>query len=317
MKETFVHKDMALTSWDTDVPSPKAGQVLIRAVVSGTNPKDWKMPPLWPAGGTSFNQGDDIAGDIERMGDDLVGFTKGDRVAAFHQVTKPHGSYADFEEAARIPLAALTAALGLYQTMKLPLPWNPTINPIPLVIYGGATAVGAFTIKFASVSNIHPIITIAGNGIPFVKTLLSPEKEGVVIDYRDSDEAVRTQIKAASGTRPVNCTYDAVSEKGSFQNIGCALTGPGEMAIILPSGEFSPPEGVGINQTIEHAEFGAAFFQLIGRGLRQGWFEGHLIEVRPGGLARLEGALQDLKKGMASAVKYVVHVGETEGVQGF
>ncbi|KAJ6088065.1 hypothetical protein N7499_004247 [Penicillium canescens] len=45
-----------------------------------------------------------------------------------------------------------------------------------------------------------------------------------------------------------------------------------------------------------------------------GWFSGHPYEVRPGGLARLEGALQDLKSGKASAIKYVVRIGETKGL---
>ncbi|KAL4917376.1 chaperonin 10-like protein [Aspergillus aurantiobrunneus] len=292
------------------------------------------MPALWPADGTPFNQGDDIAGYVERVGDDVVGFAKGDRVAAFHQVMTPHGSFAEyalawdyttfhipsktsFEEAATIPLCAITAALGLYQTMKLPLPWNPTSDPIPLVVYGGATAVGAFAIKFAQVSNIHPIITVAGRGIPYVKTLLSPEKGDVVIDYRGGNESVRAQIKAAAGGRPIHYAYDGVSENGSLQNIAPALTGPGEIAVMFPDDEFQPPEGMGIGQpiagsvhyppaagkTIEYGEFGAAFFQLIGRGLRQGWFQGHPFEVRPGGLAGLEGALRDLKEGRASAVK--------------
>ncbi|KAL2831704.1 GroES-like protein [Aspergillus cavernicola] len=345
MKEAFVHKDLAVTIEDTNVPVPGAGQVLIRVIVSGTNPKDWKMPPHWPADGTPFNQGDDLAGYIEAVGDGVVGFRKGDKVAAFHPVMQPHGSYAEyaiapdsstfhvpeetsFEEAATIPLAAITAALGLYQRMKLPLPWNPTSEPLPLVIYGGATAVGAFAIKFAQLSNIHPLITVAGKGIPFVKTLLDPAKGDIVIDYREGHDAVRAQIKAAAGGRLIHYAFDAVSEHGSLQNIGAALTGPGEMAIMLPSGDFQPPEGISIGQaiagsvhfppaagkTIEHTEFGAAFFQLIGRGLAQGWFSGHRYEVRPGGLAGIEGALQDLKDGKASAVKYVVRIGETEGV---
>lgn len=242
-------------------------------------------------------------------------------------------SFAEIEtdarsEAATIPLAAMTAALGLYQKLKLPLPWNPASEPLPLVVYGGATAVGAFVIKLARLSNIHPLITVAGKGSAFVKTLLDPEKGDTVIDYRDGDEAVRTKIKAAAGGRPIRYAYDAVSENGSFQNIGAVLTAPGEITTVLPSDDYQPPEGILVSRpiagsvhrppaagkTIEDAEFGAAFFPFLGRGLAQGWFSGHPYEVRPGGLAGIEGALQDLKAGKASAVKYVVRIGETEGV---
>ena len=96
MKEAFVNKDLTVTIKDTQIPVPEAGHVLIRVVVSGLNPKDWKMPLVWPADGTPFNQGDDIAGYIEAVGDGVVGFNKGDRVAAFHQVMKPHGGFAEY-----------------------------------------------------------------------------------------------------------------------------------------------------------------------------------------------------------------------------
>jgi hypothetical protein len=72
----------------------------------------------------------------------------------------------------------------------------------------------------------------------------------------------------------------------------------------------SPTEG----KTIEDREFGAIFFPFLGRGLAGGWFSGHPHEVRPGGLGGLQGALQDLANGKASAVKYVVRIGDTDGV---
>lgn len=96
MKEAFIDKNLAVTIRDSKVPVPEAGQVLIRVIVSGSNPKDWKMALHWPSDGTPFNQGDDISGFIETVGDGVVGFRKGDRVAAFHEVMKPHGSWAEY-----------------------------------------------------------------------------------------------------------------------------------------------------------------------------------------------------------------------------
>lgn len=222
----------------------------------------------------------------------------------------------------------MTSALGLYQRLRLPPPWNPTTEPRPLIIYGGATAVGAFAIKFARLSNIHPLIVVAGKGSAFVEALIDREKGDTIIDYRDGDEVVRAKIKEAAGGRPINYAYDGVGEHGSVQNIGATMTAPGEITTMFISNDYQPPEGITVGQTIagsvhfppapgktvEDNEFGAAFFQLMGRGLAQGWFSGHPYEVRPGGLAGLEGALQRLKAGKASAVKYVVRIGETEGV---
>lgn len=220
----------------------------------------------------------------------------------------------------------MTAALGLYQELKLPLPWSPAEKSTPLVIYGGATAVGAFAIKFAQLSNIHPIIAVAGKGAPFVETLISREKGDTIIDYREGDEAVRSQIKdAAKG--PIHHAYDAVSEKGSYVNLSAVLDAPGRITVVLPV-DTQTPDGIEIHRTMVGSvhmapaegqklgdkEFGAAFFQFIGRGLAQGWFTGHPVEVRKGGLGGLEGALKDLEAGKASAVKYVVRIGETEGL---
>jgi NADPH:quinone reductase-like Zn-dependent oxidoreductase len=214
----------------------------------------------------------------------------------------------------------MTAALGLYQQLKLPLPWSPAEKPTPLVVYGGASAVGAFAIKFAKLSNIHPIIAVAGKGAPFVEDLLEPSKG-------DTD-VVRSKIRAAANGAPVHHAFDAVSEKGSHVNLGAALTKPGAITTVLPTESDEAADGIAIRRTMVGSvhmppaegkalgdkEFGAAFFQFIGRGLAQGWFSGHPYEVRKGGLGGVEGALKDLEAGKASAVKYVVRIAETEGV---
>lgn len=222
----------------------------------------------------------------------------------------------------------MTAALGLYQRLNLPLPWNPTAEPLPLVVYGGASAVGAFVIKLAKLSNIHPLIVVAGKGSSFVETLIDRSKGDTIIDYREGDEVVRAKIKEASGHKPIHYAYDAISEKGSYQNLGAVLTAPGKITVLLPPKDYEAPPGISIDKTnvgtvhkpptegktIEDIEFGALFFPFLGRGLAQGWFSGHPYEVRPGGLGGLQGALHDLFDGKASAVKYVVRIGETEGV---
>ena len=88
------------------------------------------VSPLWIPNLGPFNTGDDIAGYVEKVGAGVTDFKVGDRVGAFHEMMKPHGSFAEyaiawakttfhipektsFEEAATIPLAAMTAAVGL------------------------------------------------------------------------------------------------------------------------------------------------------------------------------------------------------------
>ncbi|KAL0940299.1 quinone oxidoreductase [Colletotrichum truncatum] len=349
MKEAIIDNTLHVEIHDVPLPTPGPGQILIRTVVSGTNPKDWKMPKLWAPNNEPMNHGDDIAGYVELVGEGVTGFQKGDRVAAFHEMGMPHGSFAEysvawarssfhlpghvtFEEAATVPLAAMTAALGLYQNLQLPLPWKPAAEALPLIVYGGATAVGSFAIKLASLSNIHPIIAIAGNGIPYVETLLDKEKGDVVIDYRKGEEFILEQVQKASGGSPIAYALDAVSEEKTIRTIDKALApGKGKITNFLPV--F--PEGVsaeirntmvgsihsqratssGSVPTLGDREFGAVFFAFLGRGLEEGWFRGHPYEVLAGGLDAVETALKNLEAGKNSAKKYVLRVSETKGVK--
>lgn len=98
MKEAYINKDLKVEIRDVPVPTAGPGELLIRTVVSGTNPKDWKMPKLM--GGDPANHGDDIAGYVEAVGEGVTGFRPGDRVAAFHKMFTPHGSYAEYSVAA-------------------------------------------------------------------------------------------------------------------------------------------------------------------------------------------------------------------------
>ncbi|KAL8729297.1 MAG: hypothetical protein Q9166_004794 [cf. Caloplaca sp. 2 TL-2023] len=356
MKEAIVHPDLKVDIVDSEIPVPKDDEVVIKVVVSGSNPKDWKFPVMSKE---AINSGDDIAGVVHQVGRNVYEFKPGDRVAAFHQIMAPGGSFAEyavswahtafhipnhtsFEEAATIPLAAMTAAMGLYQRLTgLPLPWHPTTTPTPLIIYGAASAVGAYAIKLAQLSNIHPLIGVAGRGIPFVETLISKDKGDVILDYREGDEKLVSNLKSAVSKVPggkVQYAFDAVSEHGSFENICKVLDQQtGQITLVLPGKDFSAiPSSITQTTTMVGAvhadmdqnefqeqtgsktgntDFGYVMFRFFSRGLAEGWFRGHPHEVVAGGLAGVSGALRDLKEGKASAVKYVFRLEETEGVE--
>jgi NADPH2:quinone reductase len=243
-------------------------------------------------------------------------------------------------EAATIPLAAMTAAMGLYQRLSLPLPWHPTTAPTPLIIYGAASAVGSYVIQLAQLSNIHPLICIAGRGIRHVEGLIDKSKGDVILDYRDGDDKLVQSLEAVVQKHggKMEYAFDCVSEKGSYINICKVLDHQtGQITLVLPGKEYAgiPPT---ITQSITRVgnvfkeddlkpfekktgtktgneEFGYVMFRFFGRGLQEGWFKGHPYEVVPGGLGGVEGALKNLKEGKASAVKYVFRIGETEGVR--
>lgn len=41
MKEAIVKQDLSVDIIDAPIPTPGEGQVVIRVIVSGSNPKDW------------------------------------------------------------------------------------------------------------------------------------------------------------------------------------------------------------------------------------------------------------------------------------
>lgn len=339
MKEAIVSKGPTVHIKDSPIPKPEPGQVVVKIHVSGSNPKDWKRPEYM---GTDLNEGDDIAGIIHELGQGSgnFGFKVGDRVAAFHEMGKPGGSYAEyglawahttfplpektsFEEGAALPLAALTSAVGLYARLGLPQPWTPAREPTPLVIYGGSSAVGIYAIQLALRSNIHPIIAVAGRAQQHVENFIDRSKGDTIVDYRNGDEAVVQGIKDALKGQKLYHAFDAVSEKGSYQNLSKVLEQPGsKITNVLPGRDYSEiPKGIEQSVTTVGSvhdklkDFGYVYSRYITKGLEEGWFKAQPQEVVPGGLEGVQTALQNLKDGKASAVKYVFRIADTPGVQ--
>ncbi|KAI3390538.1 hypothetical protein diail_9268 [Diaporthe ilicicola] len=331
MKEAIVDIGPAVKIIESPIPKPNDDQVVIKVAVSGSNPKDWKVPEWTP--GKAINQGDDIAGTVHEVGANVTEFRPGDRVMAFHEMMTPGGSYAEyavawahttahipkttsFEEAAAIPLAALTAACGLYTKLGLPQPWQPAAEPIPLVVYGAASAVGIYAVQLALRANIHPLICVAGNSQEHVRAFLDPSKGDAVIDYRAGDDAVVEGIKKAANGAKLLHAYDAVSEKNSYVNLGKALADGAKITTVLPVKEEDVRGGVQVSRTMvgsvhkEEKDLGFVYMRYFAKGLQDGWFKPQPQEVVPGGLGGIQKGLENLKAGKANAIKYVFRIAD-------
>ena len=242
----------------------------------------------------------------------------------------------------------MTAAIGLYCTLGLPEPWRPLHTPRPLIIYGASSAVGSFAIKLAQLSNIHPIIAVAGKARELVESLIDRSKGDTICDYRNGSESLVSEMREAletTGHDRVEYAFDCVSdkEKKSHTNILQLLDPKGQISLILDFDRKDFPEsmtvtrstvrwvhqdintypGVGCDPRAEHSltdsvtgcrEFAHIMFRFFSRGLEKGFLKGHPYEVSTGGLGGIERALNNLKSEKASGMKYVFQIADTPGV---
>lgn len=346
-KEVLFDKTFEAQLVDSPIPTPGPGQLVVKVVYAAANPKgtsllplhftvlttpsDWKVP-VWELIKGPFNHGDDVSGYVHSVHPSVLSFKPGDRVAAFHRMLTPHGGYAEYtvadvqstfhvpenvslEEAVTVTLPAYTAAVGLSQVLELPAPWERRANGLgetPLIVYGGATAVGAFVIKLAKLAGIGPIIAVAGNGSDYVKTLLGPEDK--IVDYRGED--VGKKLKEALGGKEAHHAYDAVTEHDSHLHIEEAITTPARYTHVLPIPDWEP-KGIVAGQTKvgtvhddeQTRDFAAAYSVFFERALADGRLKGHPTEV-VGGLEKVIEGLMLLKEGKVSAKRILFKVAE-------
>src|SRR3979490_1833673 len=181
-----------------DVPAPTAGprEILVEVRAGGLNPVDFKFRQgklraiLRPK--LRFVLGNELAGEVVAVGNDVKRFRVGDR--AFARVTKDRaGAFAeqacvdedhaahmprdlDFTAAAAGPLAGLTALQALRDELG--------VKPGQKVfISGGAGGVGTFAIQIAKWLGAHVTTTASKRGEALVRSLGCDE----VIDYTAQD----------------------------------------------------------------------------------------------------------------------------------
>lgn len=177
-------------------PEPEADEVLIKIQAAAVNPIDWKLRYGYLKEKLSFEfpivLGWDAAGIVEKVGEDVDAFQKGDRVFVRPELSN-RGTYAEyttakeelvakmpdninFKEAAAVPLAGLTA----YQTL---VDVGNLNSGDKVLIHAGAGGVGSFAVQIAKKLGAYVATTASTKNVEFLKSLGADQ----VIDYTKDD----------------------------------------------------------------------------------------------------------------------------------
>lgn len=215
------------TITETYVPGP--GQSLVRVQYSGINPADYKHSQELSINDTVT--GYDYSGTVLSTGPGSA-FTLGDKIAGSNATTlgrpQHQGAHQDilvadedmaFAVPPHLPLphaACLTVivrtAADAFIHLRLPNPLQPApaSSVGPLLVWGGASAVGLAAIQLARAAGIHPILTTAS---PANHELLLRLGATRCFDYRAPDvvEQVRAYLAAEHPRAPLRKIFDAVS----------------------------------------------------------------------------------------------------------
>ena len=212
---------------DRDVPEPAHGEVRVRIVRHGVNPTDWKARARGSEEHDEVVPGQDGAGVIDAVGDDVDGLRVGDRVwLALAQNGRAHGTAAeytvqpvanvfalppgaDFDLGASLGVPAITAHRALTCAEGGPTRLGPgTLNGRIVLVAGGAGAVGNAAIQLARWSGATVIATVSGAEKAALAAAAGAQH---VVNYRTADAVQRIRALAPEGV-------DIVVEVAPAQN---------------------------------------------------------------------------------------------------
>ena len=218
-------------------PAPDAGDVLVKVLATSVNAADWhclRGKPFFSRATLGLRRpkqqilGVDIAGQVEAVGSGVTRFKPGDEVYA-NLLDHGYGGFAEyvsvpvdvvsvkpanlsFEEAAAVPMAALTALQGLRR--------HGEIRPGQKVLINGASGgVGTFAVQIAKSYGAEVTGVTSSRNTDLVRSLGADH----VVDYTTTD--------FAHGGRRYDLILDTVGNR-SVPDLRRALAGGGKAAVI-------------------------------------------------------------------------------------
>jgi NADPH:quinone reductase-like Zn-dependent oxidoreductase len=269
MKAIVTSEGQTAAVGDVSIPSPGAGEILVKVHYVAQNPTDWKATASARPG---LVVGCDFAGTVANPNGSK--WREGQRVAGFvHGTTAspPRGVFAEytvaesslvyaipdsvsFQDAATIPLAFATAAQAVFQRLGLPEPSKPATSSFPVLVNGGSSSVGQYAIQLIKLAGLFVIATGSKRNHQLLKELGAD----AVVDYRDGDWIAQIRKLSDDG---LEYAFDTISEVETTKAVAEALspTKGGHVICILPrkTEELGPDANpkVKIQSTIVYSVF--------------------------------------------------------------
>jgi NADPH:quinone reductase-like Zn-dependent oxidoreductase len=224
-------------------PAPKDDEVLIKIHAASINSRDWRMMRanpffirLMPGGFLQPKNkilGADVAGRVEAAGRYVKQFKPGDEVFGYLPSATGRGTFAEyvcanenaitlkpanltFEQAAAVPVAALTALQGLRD--------KGNIQPGQKVLINGASGgVGTFAVQIAKAFGAEVTAVCSTRNLEMARSIGADH----VIDYTKEDFTRNGQrydlILAANGYHPISDYLRALSPEGIYVVAGGSM----------------------------------------------------------------------------------------------
>jgi len=224
-------------------PAPKDDEVLIKIHAASINSRDWRMMRanpffirLVPGGFLQPKNkilGADVAGRVEAIGRYVKQFKPGDEVFGYLPSATGRGTFAEyvcanenaitlkpdnltFEQAAAVPVAALTALQGLRD--------KGIIQPGQKVLINGASGgVGTFAVQIAKAFGAEVTAVCSTRNLEMARSIGADH----VIDYKNENFTQNGQrydlILAVNGYHPISDYLRALSAEGIYVVAGGSM----------------------------------------------------------------------------------------------
>ncbi|CZT20642.1 uncharacterized protein RCC_06500 [Ramularia collo-cygni] len=327
-----VNQDYQYELSESSRPQLGPHEILLRTKAIGLNPIDWKtveykfcMPSL------PWINGRECAGVIEAVGTAVEDLRIGQRVwtstyyrdrraGCFQELVVvpqhtvlPLPDLLNFEEAACLGVAGLTAAMTLWKWFELPMvraAAPSTAGERFALIWGGATTTGQFGIQIAVEAGLK-VIAVASQRMK--QRLLDLGAHHVVVRDGQSLADIASQVRQIGGDDIVY-GIDLVGPQSAAYGVEClSHQHPAKFApLAVPAPPINAPKNVDVVNVemkrfvldLASREYAVRLTELVAKG-RVEVPERHVL---PGGLAAVEDGLTRLRCGETGGKKLVIRM---------